>query len=141
MNDFERELRKIAGNDAVCDDTRFIGRACYGRLSENNRVKIEFCQNMCQSEYEGVDVTILDKNDGVIDSLKIRFVDVWGKRTANHFLRDGSVAYLRYSEGNVYWNHYKPDPADFEKVTEQIGNYTDLFTTLDQTMSGHRQSM
>ena len=40
MTFFEQELRKIVG--AEYPDATFVGRACYVRLSDMNRAKIQF---------------------------------------------------------------------------------------------------
>ena len=40
MTFFEQELRKIVGD--VYPDATFVGRACYVRLSNMNRAKIQF---------------------------------------------------------------------------------------------------
>ena len=40
MTFFERELRKIV--QPIYPDAVFVGRACYVRLSEMNRAKLQF---------------------------------------------------------------------------------------------------
>ena len=40
MTFFEQELRKIVGTEYP--DATFVGRACYVRLDEMNRAKIQF---------------------------------------------------------------------------------------------------
>lgn len=49
---FQKELEKIFGNDAVLDNTRYVGRACIGSLASDIRAKVEFVTRMVADEYE-----------------------------------------------------------------------------------------
>jgi len=50
MTFFEQELRKIVG--AEYPDATFVGRACYVRLSDMNRAKIQFISTGIASHYD-----------------------------------------------------------------------------------------
>lgn len=58
MNYFEQELRKaFAESDSFAP--RFIGRACYGKISEDTNIKLEFVKRDTHGKYEGIRATIL----------------------------------------------------------------------------------
>ena len=78
MTFFEQELRKIVG-DAYPDAT-FVGRACYVRLSDMNRAKIQFTTCGTADHYEALQMTILNRSDGQVDTLRLRFKDVLGTK-------------------------------------------------------------
>ena len=59
MTFYEKELRKIV--EPNCPDATYVGRACYVRLNEMNRAKIQFITGGIASHYEALRVTILNK--------------------------------------------------------------------------------
>ena len=42
MNFFESELKKIMGNSNILKDQKYVGRMCYGTISEDLRARVEF---------------------------------------------------------------------------------------------------
>ena len=77
MTFFERELRKIV--EPTYPDATFVGRACYVRLSDMNRAKIEFVTCGMADHYEALQMSILNRRDGQVDALRLRFADIWGR--------------------------------------------------------------
>ena len=78
MTFFEQELRKIVGD--VYPDATFVGRACYVRLSDMNRAKIQFTTCGTADHCEALQMTILNRSDGQVDTLRLRFKDVLGTK-------------------------------------------------------------
>ena len=76
-NTFEQELRKIVSPS--CPDATYVGRACYVRLSEMNRAKIQFISTHIASQYDVLRLTILNRDEGAVDNLVLRFSDLFGK--------------------------------------------------------------
>ncbi len=54
MNYFEQELRRLFGNDTNITDKRFVGRALFGKLTDNLRVRIEFVTLGIADHYEAI---------------------------------------------------------------------------------------
>ena len=61
MNFFEQELRKIVGS--AYPDATYIGRACYVRLGEENRAKIQFVTGIVSNQYNALQMTILNRSE------------------------------------------------------------------------------
>ena len=80
MTKFEQELRRMFDHDAVFPHTRFVGNACYGRLTDQIRVKICFQTGRIADQYDRLNVTLLNRNEGVIDSMVLKFQDIWGRK-------------------------------------------------------------
>ena len=78
MTFFEQELKKLFADDIAFMDKRFIGNACYGRLDNNIRIKIRFTTCGVADQYEALKVTLLNRNEGEIDSMMLHFHDLWG---------------------------------------------------------------
>ena len=45
--------------DAVFEDVKFVGNTCYGRLTDNIRVKINFQTGISADNYDRLKVTLL----------------------------------------------------------------------------------
>lgn len=128
MTFFEQELQKLFGHDAVFADTRFVGNACYGRLTDNIRVKINFQTGGTAGHYDRLKVTLLNRNEGPIDSMVLRFQDLWGiKQTSNPNFREGVSPYIWDDYGKTGWYVYKPTKTDYRQLSEAVGSYLSVF--------------
>ena len=52
MTFYEQELRKIIGEQYP--DATYVGRACYVRLSDMNRAKIQFATGIVANQYNAL---------------------------------------------------------------------------------------
>ena len=126
MNYFEQELRRLANAcDGIINPT-FAGRACYGDLGVDNRVKLEFVTQGTHERYEAVKATVLNRMDGEVDSLLFRFGDVWGKKHP-HGSAHGTAHIWTY-QGKSEWYAYTPNGADMKKLAAEVGAYLAVFT-------------
>ena len=138
MTVFEKELRKIV--EPTYPDATFVGRACYVRLSEMNRAKIQFITNGIASHYESLRVTILNKQDGDVDNLVLRFSDILGKKMVNNpNFRDGVSPHLWEYNGKLEWYAYHPTSQDYQKLSTAVNDYLDVFQEQVQTASTQPQ--
>ncbi|MCL2078752.1 MAG: hypothetical protein FWH17_02790 [Oscillospiraceae bacterium] len=126
MNYFEQELRRLTqACDGVINPT-FAGRACYGDLGGDNRIKLEFVTQGTHERYEAVKATVLNRVDGEVDSLFFRFGDVWGKKHP-HGSAHGTAHIWTY-QGKSEWYAYYPTDADMKKLGAEVGAYLAVFT-------------
>jgi hypothetical protein len=141
-NFFEGELRKLFQNNGVMEDVRFAGRACIGRLTDSTNVKLRFVTMGTHEKYEGIEVTVLNRLEGKIDSNTFRFKDILGAKPVNNpnfpdgvspHIWDGAL------KGGYEWYVYKPTPADFEQIAEAIDAYMEMFQ--EQVMTQGQQMM
>lgn len=140
MNHFEQELRKLFGNDTSIIDKRFVGRAFFGKLSDNLRVRIEFATLSTADHYEAIKATVINRNDGPVDILTLRFSDLFGKKTvSNPNFRDGIVPHLwRYGD-KIEWYVYQPTKADYDRISGALNDYLNVFRepALEMERSDH----
>ena len=88
MTFYEQELRKIIGERYP--DATYVGRACYVRLSDMNRAKIQFVTGIVSNQYNALQLTLLNRSEGQVDALRLRFSDLLGtKMTSNPNFRNG----------------------------------------------------
>lgn len=135
MDFFESELRKIIGQDSA--NAVFVGLACYVRLSDTNRAKIQFTTCGTADHYEALQLTILNRNDGQVDTLRLRFRDVLGKKqVSNPNFRDGVYPYAWTYMGKTEWYAYHPTQADYRKLREGVTNYLNVFRPVEEKQAG-----
>ena len=77
MTFFEQELRKTVG--VIYPDARYIGRAAYADLGADNRAKFEFMTLGHADQYEAIKASIINREGGVIDSVLLRFADLFSQ--------------------------------------------------------------
>ena len=56
-----------------------MGRACFGTVGKDIRARIEFVTTGTADQYEGIKTSIINRKEGVVDSMLLRFSDIWGK--------------------------------------------------------------
>lgn len=143
MNYFEQELRKLFGNDAAISDKRFVGRAFFGKLTDSLRVRVEFVTMGVADHYDAIKATIINRNDGPVDSVTLRFSDLLGKKAvSNPNFKNGVTPYIwKYGE-EIDWYVYKPNKADYDRISEAINDYLDVYREpkLEMEQSGQSEN-
>ena len=105
MNFFEQELHKIVA--PKYPDATYVGRACYVRLDELNRAKIQFVTGIVANQYHALRVSILNRNEGQVDVLLLNLSDILGKKqTGNPNFRNGINPYIWDDYGKADWYVY-----------------------------------
>lgn len=126
MTFFEQELRRIM--TAKYTDATFVGRACYVRLNDLNRAKIQFVTCGISSHYEALQMTILNRCDGQVDTLRLRFDDILGvKQVNNPNFREGISPYIWDDHGKPHWYVYHPSSRDYQQLSDAVGKYLSVF--------------
>lgn len=126
MNFFAQELKKIVG--ATHPDATYAGRACFVRLSETNRARLEFVTLGYADKYEALKVTVLNRTDGPVDSLILRLGDLLGKRqVSNPNFRDGIIPYIWGDGARTDWYVYQPGAADYKTLGAAADEYLEVF--------------
>ncbi len=129
MNIFEQELRRLAKARAGISDPVFAGRACYGDLGADNRVKLQFVTLGYADHYEALKATVLNRAEGEVDTLLFRFSEVWGvKQVSNPNFRDGVIPHIWKGNRDHDWYIYRPTDADMKKLAAELGGYLEVFT-------------
>ena len=128
MTKLEEELYRMFGHSEVLKNAKFVGNACYGRLTDQIRVKISFHTGMAADHYDRLKVTLLNRNEGMIDSMELKFGDVWGrKKTDNSNFRDGIIPHLWRDGLKTDWYVYHPEKQDYRKLVDAVRMYLEVF--------------
>jgi hypothetical protein len=142
VNFFEQELRKLVGQSNALSDPRYIGRACYGRVSDNIRAKLHFVTMGYADRYEALKISLINNTEGEIDRSLIRFRDLWGiKPSSNPNFRDGISPHAWTYNGESEWYVYQPTPSDYEILADSMDEYLELFSEDMEQGQGQGQAM
>ena len=63
-NLFEQELQKLFGDGKIIDNPVCSGRACFGTLGSDLRVRAQFISTHIADEYNALKLTVLNRTDG-----------------------------------------------------------------------------
>lgn len=126
MNFFEQQLRSLTGNATAFKSTSpaFIGRTCFIALSEGRRARLEFVTIRIADNYEALQITIINRNEGKIDSILLRFADYFAPvRSATSGTR---TPHIWVYQGKAEW-YGTPAEAEKQMLSKAAHDYIMLF--------------
>ena len=83
MNFFEKEMRMMFEHTGIIQDPKFVGRTMVGILDDNLRVKMQFVSTFIANHYDAIQVSIINRTDGVVDKETMKFGDIIGLQKDN----------------------------------------------------------
>ena len=117
------ELKKMFEGRIAMQDMHYVGKACYGKLEENLRGKIELGQGFLDSGYTRLTVSVLERTNGLVDQMKFLISDVTGLKQETEGERMAGPE-LRSYKDSVWWN-CEMEEEDYQKIAEAV-SYTHL---------------
>lgn len=128
-NFFEQELRKLFGDGQIIRSPKFVGRACLGDLGGDLRVRAQFITGIIANQYNALKIVVLNRTDGPVDTLVLKFDDVWGKKAVpgNPNFRSGVNPHIWDDKGEVEWYAFRPTAADYDALRRTVGDYLEMF--------------
>ena len=102
MNFFESELKKIMRNSAILKDQKYVGRMCYGTIGGDLRARVEFVTLGVSDHYAGIKASVINRKEGVVDSILLQFSDIWGKqKVSNPNFKEGVNPHIWTDSGYI----------------------------------------
>lgn len=97
--------------------------------------KSQLSDRWIADHYDRLKVTLLNRNEGIIDSMVLTFQDVLGiKKTSNPNFRDGVNPHIWSYGRETKWYVYQPGEADYKKMSEAVNTYLEVFKEPVETM-------
>ena len=129
MNFFEGELRKLFGDGKIISTPSFTGRACLGTLDKDLRIRAQFVTTGYADHYDALKLTVLNRTDGPVDTLLLRFRDIWGRKPVpgNPNFPSGVSPHIWTCDGRTEWYAWSPAQADRGQLIQQIQQYLEPF--------------
>ncbi len=129
MNFFEGELRELFGDGQTISDPNFTGKICLGTLGKELRVRAEFVTTGVMDHYDAMKLTVLNRSGGSVDTLLLRFRDIWGRKPVprNPNFANGVIPHIWTCNGQTEWYAWVPTQADREQLVRQVRQYLEPF--------------
>ena len=116
---FEKELEKIFGKDAEIRKIRFVGNACYGKLSEDMRFKAEFRTSQSSTDYDMLAVTVIGKAAGPIDTMCLQLADIWEYGNPRIWKHGNDVSWAGCSPAVGQG----PEESEYKQLSDMVDSY------------------
>ena len=129
-NFYERQLKRMfsdIGSQSV--DTVFAGKAMLSKISDDLRAKVEFVTGRMASQYEGLKLSIIHKNEGIIDSQSFMFHEIIGLKGAARDRRP----HVWDDNGKAAWFGYEPTTTELETIGANVEDYIGMYADLELT--------
>ena len=125
MNFFEGELRQMFGNAENISDAKFVGRTMLGKLGDDLLVKAQFISTQVSKQYDAIQVSIINRTDGVVDKETMLFGDIIGQKNTNITGRVNPYMWEE-SVGKAYW--YTPvSISEKAQISDTVLDYVEMF--------------
>ena len=83
-----------------------------------------------------------NRKEGVVDSILLRFTDIWGKqKVSNPNFREGVNPHIWTDSGKSEWYVFHPGAADYQKVADTVENYLSVFQDMAMTQESQDCTM
>ena len=125
MNFFEQELRKLLAKGIAPKSAKvtYIGRTCYLKLSGDRRARLEYRTCGTADHYAALAITILDTNQGAIDTTTLRFEDYFAKQDISGYQ---IAPHIWTCQGDTSW-YRNPTAAELSDLGNAAKEYIALF--------------
>ncbi len=129
MGFFESELRKIV--EPLYPDATYVGRACFVRLDQQLRAKLEFASPGAADHYNALRINILNRQEGKVDAVTLRLSEIWGAQK----MAGGSKIdpHIWIDGGKPEWYGYQPSEWNYRTLSDAAGAYLEVFQNQEQT--------
>ena len=133
MNFFEKEMRQMFEDDDIFQDAKFVGKTMLAELNDDLRIKLQFIASHISGQYDTVQMTIINRTEGVVDKQNFRFSDIVGK-----CIRPGREPLDWEYNNKPEW--YMPiSLTDKARIADTVMDYAEMY--LDPSMVIHGMSM
>ena len=133
MNFFEGELQRMFGGNNIISEPKIVGRTLLGRIDDDLRVKLQFVSTEVHKHYDAIQVSILNRTDGLVDRETMLFGDIIGTKMTRS---SDKVNPYMWEEGigKAYW--YTPlTVSDKAQIADTVLDYVGMYQSEGMAMS------
>ena len=125
---YERQMRRMFGDSEVLSaDTIFAGKAMVSKISDDLRAKVEFVTARVSGQYEGLKLSIINKNEGLIDSQTFMFHEIIGLKGP----KKDQKPHVWDDNGKPDWFVYEPTDNELESIGSKVEEYVWMYADHD----------
>ena len=109
----------------------------------NDQANISFRTSGYADHYDTLNIKILDRKEGTIDTIGIKLVELLGKKQSySKYLTDGVSPHIWVNGNTTEWYGFKPSTQDYSQMREAAIDYMQVFQEPELTHnSGMAQQM
>ena len=123
-NFYERQLKRMFGDaDRILADTVFAGKAMVSKIGTDIIAKVEFVTVGVLGQYEGLKLSIINRNLGLIDSQTFMFHEILGLKGV---ARDRKP-HIWDDNGKACWFVYEPTLSEFDNIASKVKDYIEMY--------------
>lgn len=133
MNFFEGELHRMFGGNDIIHDPKIVGRTLLGKLDDDLRVKLQFVSTGISKHYDAIQISILNRTEGVVDKETMLFGDIIGAKNC-HGTANVNPYMWEESNSKAYW--YTPvSVSEKAQIADTVLDYVGMYQSEGMAMS------
>lgn len=133
MNFFEKEMRQMFEDNDLLQDAKFLGKTMLAKLDDDLRIKIQFIASHISDEFDTVQLSIINRTEGVVDKQDFKFSDIIGQY--NHPGRALMDYHMWEYNNKPEW--YTPiSLADKARIADTVLDYVAMYQDQSMIMNG-----
>ena len=130
MTYFEHELKMIFGeSENLSADTIFSGKSMVSDIGGDLRAKVRFISTGIANQYNGLRLSIINRQQGEIDCETFLFRDIVG-------LKNGYDPHIWENDGEAKWYGFRPTMQEYEKIQSKVEEYIGMYSEQEFTHGG-----
>ena len=123
MNFFEQEMRRLFEDSPVIQDPLFYDKTLLGKVDDELRVKLQFITTGIAHEYSAIQMRIINRTEGEVDTQVFGFTDILGVPNT----RSRSICIRDDLGPAAWWGGYRPNDIDYDQISETINDYISMY--------------
>jgi hypothetical protein len=133
MNFFEKEMRQMFGDSDIFQEPKFTGKTMLAKLDDELRIKLQFTASYIGGQFDSIQMTIINRTDGVVDKQQFKFSDIIGKFTCPG--REPLDYHMWEYQGKPEW--YTPiSVTDKARIADAVLDYAAMYQEPSMSMQG-----
>ena len=132
MTFFEQELRRIVKMCEMIHNPKYVGRDCIVRLTDDVTAKLSFRDPHIADKFTRLQIKLMNRRDGEIDTQNIDFKDVWGK-VFMQAREEWINPYFWIYGDRIDWYGFHPNELQYDLLSRSVDEYLEYFAEPEQT--------
>ena len=133
MNFFEKEMRQMFEDNDLLQEAKFLGKTMLAKLDDDLRIKLQFIASHISNEFDTVQLSIINRTEGVVDKQDFKFSDIIGQYI--HPGRTPMDYHMWEYNNKPEW--YTPiSLADKARIADTVLDYVAMYQDQSMIMNG-----
>jgi type IV secretion system protein VirD4 len=149
MNFFEGELHRMFGGNDIIHDPKIVGRTLLGKIDDDLRVKLQFVSTGIAKHYDAIQVSILNRTDGLVDRETMLFGDIIGVKNTNiqsfsqldkNYGKEGAEIIVDNTQLTIFGG-FAPNSSSAEVLSKALGSRTVMSGSVSRSRNDPSESL